>query len=180
MRAADKGAIRSAFEHLSPESRYSRFLALMDTLSEAQLRYLTEVDHHDHEALVAYEGDTGRGIAVARFVRSERDPAVAEAAVVVDDDWQGRGLGTVLCRLIADRARDEGVERFEATLLAGNDRVLHLLDALGPSRVVDRDGPTITVEVDLPARDLGEHMRGVLRTVARGAAELAPPDADAG
>ncbi len=174
VRRDDRDAIRDAFEHLTSESRHSRFLGLMDTLSEAQLRYLTEIDHREHEALVAFEADGRRVLGVARFVRSADDPRVAEAAVVVADEWQGVGLGTALCRLLADRAREEGIERFEATLLAGNDRVLHLLGALGPLRVVSRDGPTITAEVGLPARGVGEHMRGVLRTVARGEAELAP------
>ena len=145
----------------------------MDTLSDAQLRYLTEVDHRDHEALVAYDPDTGQGVGVSRYVRSGEDPRVAEAAVVVDDEWQGRGLGSALCLALADRAREEGVERFEAILLADNERVRHLLDSLGPSRVTGRDGSAIEVEVDLPARGLGEHMRGILRTVAAGGAELA-------
>jgi GNAT superfamily N-acetyltransferase len=179
VRATDREAIRSAFEHLSPESRYARFLALAESLSDAQLRYFTEVDHHDHEALIAYDPASRAGIAVARYVRSKADPGIAEAAVVVDDDWQGRGLGTALCRLLAERAREEGVERFDATLLAGNDRMLHLIDSLGPARVVGRDGPTITVEVDLPPEGIGEQMHGVLRAAASGDAELAPPDAGA-
>jgi RimJ/RimL family protein N-acetyltransferase len=174
VRAADKDAIRSAFEHLAPESRYARFLALFDTLSDAQLRYLTEVDHHDHEALVAYEPEGGRGVAVARYVRSPKDPAVAEAAVVVDDGWQGRGLGTELVRLLADRAREEGIDRFDATLLADNERVLNLLRSLGPARVVGREGATIAVQIQLPPRGVGEPMRHILRAVARGAARLAP------
>lgn len=99
--------------------------------------------------------------------------------MVVDDDWQGRGLGVALCRMLAERAREEGVERFEATLLAGNDRMLHLISSLGPSRIVGRDGPTITVEVDLPPEGIGEHMRGVLRAAATGNAELAPPPIEA-
>jgi GNAT superfamily N-acetyltransferase len=175
VRASDKEAIQSAFRHLSPESRYMRFLALTESLSESQLRFLTEIDHHDHEALIAYDPASGDGIAVARFVRSHSDPASAEAAVVVDDDWQGRGLGTALVRLLAQRAREEGVERFEATLLATNDTMLHLIQGLGPSRVIGRDGPTIVVQADLPREGIGAHMRGVLRVAASGDAELAPP-----
>ena len=175
MRETDKEAIRSAFEHLSAESRYSRFLALAETLSDAQLRYFTEIDHHDHEALIAYDPDSRDGIAVARYVRSATEPRIAEAAVVVDDEWHGRGLGSALLRLLADRAREEGVERFDATLLAGNDRMLHLIDSLGPSRIVGRDGPTIRVEADLPAEGIGDHMRGVMRAAASGDAGLAPP-----
>ena len=175
MRTSDKAAIRAAFEHLTPESKYMRFLGLMETLSDSQLRYLTEIDHHDHEALIAYEKESRNGVAVARFVRSPEAAGVAEAAVVVDDDWQGQGLGTALSHLLAERAREEGVERFDATLLAANDRMLHLLNGLGPSRVTGRDGPTITVEVDLPGKGVGEHMRAVLRAAASGEAELAAP-----
>jgi len=175
VRPADKDSIRSSFEHLSPDSRYSRFFALMDTLSDAQLRFLTELDHHDHEALIAYDPVTRDGIGVARFVRSLEQPSVAEAAVVVDDAWQGRGLGSGLCRLLAERAREEGIERFSATLLANNSRALGVLDSLGPSQVVSRDGPTIEIEVQLPERGIGDHMRGVLRATACGEAELASP-----
>ncbi len=174
VRVDDKAAIRAAFEHLSEESRYRRFFAVMRTLSDTQLRYLTELDHHDHEALIASDPATGNGIAVARFVRSASDPTSAEAAVVVDDDWQGRGLGTALAGDLAHRAREEGIERFEATLLAGNDRMLHVINSLGPSRVIGRDGPTITVEVDVSREAIPPHMRSVLRAVARGDAELAP------
>src|SRR5205814_4190233 len=98
--------------------------------------------HHDHEAPVDYDAAYREGIGVARFVRDQDDPAVAEASVVVDDGWQGRGLGTSLCQLLAERARQEGVERFLATLLATNEPMLHVIESLGPARVVARDGAT--------------------------------------
>ena len=152
VRPADKEAIRKAFRRLSPETRYRRFLSITEELSDQQLRYLTELDHHEHEALIAYDPETGYGIAVARFVRLPDDPAVAEAAVVIGDSWQGRGLGTALSALLAERGREEGVERFDATLLAGNERMIHVLNSLGPAWVLSRDGPTITVEVDISTR----------------------------
>jgi RimJ/RimL family protein N-acetyltransferase len=173
VRPEDKGAIGSAFQRMGEASRYQRFLTLQDRLSTAELRYLTEVDHHDHEALVAYEVPTGEGVGAARFIRLRDDPVVAEAAVAVIDEWQGRGLGTVLCRLLADRAREEGVERFTALLLASNQPVMALLASLGASREVSREGALVEVEVDLPAAGIGEDMRGVLRQAASGGARLA-------
>jgi RimJ/RimL family protein N-acetyltransferase len=173
IRAADRDAIRAAFERLSPESRYRRFLSAIDHLTEAQLTYLTEVDHRDHEALVAYDRASRDGIGVARFVRDRDVPTRAEAAVVVDDEWQGRGLGTALCQLLAQRAREEGLERFVSTLLATNDPMLHLIDSLGPAKVLARDGTTVTVEVAVPREGIGDQMRGVLRTAARGLVEIA-------
>src|SRR5437660_3402126 len=52
--AGDKAALVQGFEKLSPESRYRRFFSPLSRLSERDLAYLTEVDHHDHEALIAH------------------------------------------------------------------------------------------------------------------------------
>ena len=109
----DKRAIVSGFDHLSPESRYRRFFSPLEQLSDRDLAYLTEVDHHDHEALIAHS-EAGEPLGVARYVRAG-DPHKAEVAVVVVDDWQGRGVATALLDRLADRAREEGVHVFTAT-----------------------------------------------------------------
>lgn len=174
IRPADKAALRSAFGRLSERSRYQRFMTPIEELSESQLRYLTEVDHADHEALVAFEPGTGDGVGVARFVRLA-EPTSAEAAVTVVDEWQGRGLGSGLCRLLAERARQEGVARFTALLLASNRQMHDVLSTLGPARVVSRSSGAVEVEVAIPEQGIGDHMAGVLRVVAGGAVELATP-----
>jgi GNAT superfamily N-acetyltransferase len=163
----DKARLLEGFEHLSDESRYRRFLAPMPELSEATLRYLTEVDHRDHEALVALVEATGQGIGVARYVRRPDRRDVAEAAVTVADDWQGRGAGTLLLELLAARAREEGIERFSALVLATNREMLELLETLGPVRVVDREAGTVEVEAPLPAGPLSPELRRLLRLSAR-------------
>jgi GNAT superfamily N-acetyltransferase len=170
---SDKEAIAGAFERLSEQSRYQRFLTSIDELGEAQLRYLTEVDHHDHEALIAFDSRSGDAVGVGRFVRQQ--PSSAEAAVTVIDDWQGRGLGTALCNLIAERAREEGITRFEALLLAENREMLDVLASLGPAKVISRDAGTIEIEVEIPEVGIGEHMAGVLRVAAGGTVELVTP-----
>ena len=86
----------------------------MTNLSAAQLDYLVDVDHHDHEAIVAVDPISGEGLAVARYIRSNEDAEVAEVAVTVADDWQGRGLGRALLDRLSYRARREGVRRFTA------------------------------------------------------------------
>ena len=91
------------------------------------------------------------------------------------DDWQGRGLGTALCGLLAERAREEGVDRFNALLLAGNAQMQDVLAVLGPSKVISRDAGTMVVEVEIPESGIGEHMAGVLRVAAGGTVELATP-----
>ena len=160
---ADKALLADGFARLSPESRYRRFLAPLPQLSDAQLRYFTEVDHHDHEALAALDATTGRGVGVARFVRLCDRPSVAEAAVTVADDWQGRGLGTLLLEALAERARDEGVATFTGLLLASNHEMMELLEHVARVRVVDRQTGTVEVEVDLPAAGLGPELRKLLR-----------------
>ncbi len=179
IRPDDKGAIREAFARLSEQSRYQRFLTPVNELSQSQLRYLTEVDHTDHEALVAFEPETGDGVGVGRYIRLG-DGVSAEAAVTVVDDWQGRGLGTALCQLLAERARDQGIERFTALLLATNAQMHDVLASLGPATVLSRAAGTVEVEVAIPPRGIGDHMANVLRLVARGeeaggTVELATP-----
>jgi RimJ/RimL family protein N-acetyltransferase len=175
IRADDKEALAAAFERLSEQSRYQRFMTPIAELSDSQLRYLTEVDHTDHEALIVLDATTGDGVAVGRFVRLDADPTSAEAAITVIDEWQGRGLGTALAQLLAERAREVGVKRFVALLLAGNDQMHDVLASLGPAHVLSREAGTIEVEVAIPEQGIGEHMAGVLRVVAGGTVELATP-----
>ena len=173
VRPDDKWLLAEGFARLSAESRYRRFLAPIPELSEEQLRYFTEVDHHDHEALAALDPVTGRGVGIARFVRLVDRSQVAEAAVTVADDWQGRGLGTLLLEALAQRAREEGVSTFTALLLATNREMLEVLEHIARVRVVDRQTGTVEVEVDLPAVGIGPELRDILRAY-QGARNDAP------
>jgi GNAT superfamily N-acetyltransferase len=112
VRGEDAPLLADGFTRLGPESRRLRFLRRKDELSAAELRYFTDVDHHDHEALGALEHTGGRGVGIARYIRDADDPHAAEIAVTVVDDWQGRGLGTELLAQLSGRARAEGIRRF--------------------------------------------------------------------
>ena len=162
----DKPFVLQAFGRLGAGSRYRRFLTYKKELSVAELQALTEVDHHDHEALGAVDPATGEGIGVARFVREPDRPDAAEAAVTVVDAWQGRGVGTALLERLAVRAREEGIREFTATLLSDNAAMLTLFRRLGVLRVV-RGGPVQEIEVVLPVGDKG-CMDETLRAAARG------------
>ena len=170
----DKRALRDGFERLSPSSRYRRFLTPMARLTDRQLAYLTELDHRDHEALVAELRPGGEGLGVARFVRDAEDPGVAEAAVAIVDEWQGNGLGTALLQALAGRARELGIERFRCLVFTDNGEMIELLRQLGPLSESERGGGAVELEVELPlaAEGAGHELLAVLRSAAVEALEL--------
>jgi len=146
----DKRRLSDAFERSSPDSRYRRFLSPTNKLQSSQLRYLTEIDHHRHEGIQAVDPHTDDGVGVARFVRSPEDPSLTEVAVAVDDEWQGRGLGTVLLHDLAARAHEEGIERFSASVLAENKPMIGAFHKLGDVRVTGRDTGVVELLIELP------------------------------
>ena len=169
----DKAALQAAFQRMSPESRYRRFFAPLSALSERDLAYLTEIDHHDHEALAAIESATGI-VGVARFVRTE--PERAEASIAVVDEWQHRGVGTGLLDRLAARAREEGVTHFVALVLAENRDALDLFEGLGGAIVArTRDGNReLLIELPEPGALEGSPLADALREAARGVVTMNP------
>ena len=122
IRPDDKGMLSDGLRRLSPQSAQRRFLTPKRSFSRAELRYLTEVDGRDHVALVAENpvDPVRRLIAVARFVRLHDEPEAADVAFTVADDWQGRGLGSLLGRHVAHSARNRDIRRFTATMQSDN------------------------------------------------------------
>jgi RimJ/RimL family protein N-acetyltransferase len=174
IRPEDRRELAEGMRRLSPESRYRRFFSLTEQLSEDELDYLTKVDHHDHEALVARDLGTGLGIGVARYVRAAPGSEVAELGIAVADDWQGRGVGTALLRQLSDRAREEGVRRFSALILDENRPMLDLIDDLGDVHVKGHDFGSVELEVELPEAGSPPALREAMRRVARGVLRFSP------
>ncbi len=150
----DKEALQSAFERLSPESRYRRFFAPLARLSPTDLRYLTELDHSDHEAIVAIEPETDELVGVARYVRSE-NPEIAEVAVTIVDDWQHRGVATALLEELVRRARAAGISHFVALILEENDAAVELFKQLAANDAEPRRSASGNLEllIELPDPD---------------------------
>lgn len=162
----DKAALSEAFRHLSEESVYKRFLSPLKRLTTSELAYLTELDHAEHEALIALT-EMGEIVGVARYVRDRAGSTRAEAAIAVQDEWQGRGVGSTLLGLLADRARANGVERFTGICLAENRKMIQLFDELGPTtKRHPSDSETVEVEVTLPTGTL-EAIPPALRMAAK-------------
>lgn len=170
----DKAALSEGFERFNGESRYRRFLSPHERLSASELRYFTEVDHHDHEALIAFDPLSGHGVGVARYVRSQKNREVAEVAVAVVDDWQGCGVGTQLTQALADRARQEGIRTFTAVILAENDRMLSVAKGLGEVRILQREYGTVELTIGLP-QDSADRLVDLLHAVAAGELRPSPP-----
>lgn len=180
----DRAQFVEAFDKLSPRSRYLRFHSGMEELTEQQLDYLTQVDQVDHVAWVAIDLDAPEhpGIGVARFVRLDDEPEVAEAAVTVLDAYQGQGLGTFLLRLLAVTARNRGVATFRAYVLGENRAMLWLLSELGSTHRRRGNGVyEIDVALDVedetttPSSTVGDVLRAVTGKQLPAMHTTAPP-----
>jgi GNAT superfamily N-acetyltransferase len=171
----DAPMLAEAFARLSEESRRLRFLGPKPSLSRAELRYLTEVDGHRHEALSAIDPVTGRGVAIGRFVRDPDRLERAEVAITVADDWQRRGLGKLLLERLAERAREEGVRSFTALVShenRGMQGLLHQLEA--PAKITRVGSGVAEYEIELAPKGLGAQLEAALRAAAAGHLQVPP------
>ena len=133
----DKPLLEQGMAALSPTSRRLRFMSSIESLSRSQLAYLTEIDHETHLAWGALIG--GRPVAVGRVIRLPDSPRSAEVAITVVDDWQRRGIGTLLVRLLAEIARSIGIERFVFDALPENEGIVGLFEGFEANHQI-RDG----------------------------------------
>jgi GNAT superfamily N-acetyltransferase len=172
VRPDDKELFVRGWQRFGEESRYRRFMGAKGGLTRRDLAYFTEVDHVDHEALGALDAETGEGVGVARYVRLGAGSPAAEAAVAVVDDWQGRGLGGELLRRLTTRARENGIDRFTASLFAYNKGMLALFGSLGELRVARGGGiDEIEIDVELPCES-GDCLQQALKAAAEGQVAL--------
>jgi RimJ/RimL family protein N-acetyltransferase len=176
VRPEDRELFAAGFERMSDESRYRRFMSHKKKLSDRELEFFTRLDHELHEAIGALGADSGDGAGVARMHRRPEDPSIAEAAVTVVDDWQGRGLGGVLLDRLTARARELGVRHFEATLFTTNKAMLRLFEKLGCMRSHREDLDVLAIDVELPlgAAADDEALSTALRSVAEGSSAVEP------
>ena len=171
LKPADKPLLTAGFERLSHNSRRSRYFRPKNQLTEDDLRQLTEFDGSQHFALGAFEcledGAETAIIGVARYFRLTQSPHTAELSVAVIDDRQGRGVGRLLVRRLLEEALNRGVTHVICHVLADNDRMLKLTDAVFGKTVLDRKGEIVVGKFSVH-HSLGERkpnqdpQRGVL------------------
>jgi RimJ/RimL family protein N-acetyltransferase len=127
----EAAVVQEVFDGMSEASRRQRFAGAKPSLSVWDLELLSRIDHEDHEAFVALDAETGVAVGEAHLVRDRDDRQVGEVAFAVADAWQGRRLGTYLAEVVARRARELGMNRVRATMLADNSRSRALLRRMG-------------------------------------------------
>jgi len=162
IRRSDREGLRRGFERMSPKSRYFRFFSAKKALSEEELRRLTEVDGVNHVAIaaVAAKNGEGEGMGIARFFRLHDEPDVAEPAIAVVDDFQGRGLGTLLLHRLGAAAMERGISCFRCEVLADNRRMRSILEKASPDAWFARPvGGIVELELRLPQAMLEQPAR---------------------
>ncbi len=153
---ANREALRHEYEHLSPQTRFSRFLAAVPELTDKMLDHLVDdVDGNDHVALVLLtltDEGTELPLGLARIIRYPDDPTAADVAVTVVDDWQGRGVATALLEVLM-RQRPKGVRRVVTVIEAANGASLAMLRRLGHVELSQPEAGTQHAAVELPDVD---------------------------
>ena len=141
----DGDALRLFHDSLSGRTVYFRFFSAKPRLTDKDVHYFTEVDHHDRVALIAL--DAGLMIGVGRF--DALGDGTAEVAFVIRDDVQGLGLGSVLLEHLAAAARECGIHKFVAEVLPENHRMLATFREAGFEVHQHREEDVLAVSFDI-------------------------------
>jgi GNAT superfamily N-acetyltransferase len=149
IRPEDAPALQRLHSRCSEETIYLRFFGPMEELSDEKAQYFAHVDGTDHFALVALDPDEqDEIIAVVRFDR-EASTDQAEYSALVEDRWQGRGLGQHLTHQLLDDARDRGIRYFYGLVMTKNTGMLSLLRGLGLPERERKEKKAKYVEVEI-------------------------------
>jgi RimJ/RimL family protein N-acetyltransferase len=176
----DKALLRREFERWSPESRYARFLAPKQQLSDEELHYLCDLDQENHFAIgaLAESGDghgEPTGLGIARFIRLPTralEPVTAEAAIAVNDTCHRKGLGRLLLMRLCAAAAEREIERFRCEVLVENVSMQALIESIAPEHTtvtrhgvlsidfaIDAVAPDVTLEHPPPENPLNRFFR---------------------
>lgn len=135
--------------HLSDDSRYFRFMGSLRELPQKKLKLFTEIDYQQRMAFVATIQSEGKELEIgtARYAATDK-PETCEFAIVIDDAWQGNGVGGQLMYSLETAAREQGFKTMEGIVLAGNYKMLRFARQLG-FRCYHLPGEADTVRLEL-------------------------------
>lgn len=148
----DEPLLHEAVASMSDRTVYFRFFSPIKRMSDALAHRLAVVDYHERFAIVAATNRPSgkhRIVGVARYDRA-RDTDMAEVAVAVIDEFQRRGLGSVLLSELARVARAEGIKSFQLIVLPENREMLALLRKIGWIHQAKLHGGVYEISFDLP------------------------------
>lgn len=148
----DGQGLQLAWNELSPRSRESRFLTARRELGPDMMQRLVgDVDQHSHLAFlltVLPPGGSDEAVGIGRLIQDPDDAAVADLAVTVRDDWQGRGIGVLLATALVQH-RPAGVTRLLTAVASDNPASLAMLRRLGPTTLTQPYPGVYDVRVEL-------------------------------
>jgi GNAT superfamily N-acetyltransferase len=132
LKLTDESLVRDLFYQLSPESVHYRFFQMLRSMPHEKRQELLRVDYEDDFALVVLT-DNREGSPMLAIAHYRRNPQTnfAEAAFLVRDDWQGKGIGTALVNQLAEIAQTRGIAGFTADVLADNQGMLRVFHKCG-------------------------------------------------
>lgn len=165
---ADRAHIQAGLKFMSHESIRNRFMGSKKEFTEKELDYLTSLDGVNHYALGVEEASgQHRGVAVIRMVRSESEPAEAEVAITIIDEYQKMGLGSFLLDLIILAARERQISRFSFTFLPQNEGIVRLIRKKGaPALLRGYDSVRMLLSIaDIDLNLLRTRVRSVLPAI---------------
>jgi len=168
IRPDDKDLLREAFKELDEESIYTRFFGPKKELTEKELAWATEVDFIRDIALVVciQEGDRERIIGGGRYLGTAKGsdlPTTAEIAFMVEEDYHGLGIASILLKHLVLIGKEQGVSRFEAEVLPQNKAMLRVFHRSGLPVTTVPSGDSIHITIHLDKERESETSGGTLR-----------------
>ncbi|MFH0860583.1 MAG: GNAT family N-acetyltransferase [Candidatus Altiarchaeota archaeon] len=139
IRKDDVGGMVDLFHRFSEETIQQRFFESIEDMTEEKAQYYVNVDYKDTYALVAELPRKKQLIGVARYMGSDGE---AEFAIVIADEWQNRGLGTIMFKHLIRIARENGLKKLIGIVYKSNPRMIHIIEKTGLHLTVseaDRD-----------------------------------------
>jgi len=154
VKPTDEGMQREFFYSLSDESVYYRFFNIVKTMPHEKIQPLVNIDYREEMAIVGLIGkpEMEEMIAIGRY---KLDPAdnLADIAFLVRDDWQGRGIGTHLMKVLADIARERKISGFKADVLSENRKMLSVFHNCGYPVKTKLENGSYSVMIDITETD---------------------------
>lgn len=149
IRPGDAAAVAAGFVHFGPDSRHQRFFSAKAALTDEELERVTHPEWENAVRLVAELADGGGRLigGASCVVDAAADPQRGEIAFSIVDEYQGRGLGSLLLRHLAAAARARGVTQFVASVMPDNAPMLAVFEKSGlpMERHQDRDAVRVTL-----------------------------------